>query len=251
MSLCNWFCFLLLIPATSTQQSGFLARLWQGISWDRHSNALVCTLSKPASSCLIPRIQQWAITSCTQNTGPIWGLFSLHIWFYEWKKVVQMVKNLPAMQRPRFNPWVEKIPWRREQLPTPLFLPRESQGQRSLVGYSPWGCKESDTTERLTLSISISLVPSQQGTTPISRQTESPRETHPQLFPFWQESQSIVDHNSFLPLSHNAHWYSIVKWETELREINLHQRPINTIDWGSFSLNMRRQGAMEILPSFS
>ena len=90
-----------------------------------------------------------------------------------------MVKNLPAMRRPRFNPWVEKIPWRREQLPTPVFLPRESQGQRSLVGYSPWGCKESDTTERLTLSISISLVPSQKGTTPISRQTESPRETHP------------------------------------------------------------------------
>ena len=205
-------------------------------------NVLGCTLSKLASSCLIPRTQQWAITSCTQNTGPRWGLFSLHIWFYEWKKVAQMVKNLPAMRRPRFNPW------RREQLSTPVFLPRESQGQRILVGYSPWGRKESDTTERLTLS--ISLVPSQQGTTPISRQTESPRETHPQLFPFWQESQSTVDRNSFLPLSHNAHWYPIVKWETELREINLHQRPINTIDWGSSSLNMRRQGAMEILPSF-
>ena len=33
--------------------------------------------------------------------------------------------------------------------PTPIFLPRESFGQRSLVGYSPWGCKESDTTEQL------------------------------------------------------------------------------------------------------
>ena len=62
--------------------------------------------------------------------------------------VAQMVKNLPAMQETR----VGKIPWRREWLPTPVFLPEESHGQRSLVGCSPWGCKESDMTERLTLS---------------------------------------------------------------------------------------------------
>ena len=40
--------------------------------------------------------------------------------------------------------------WRRKWQPTPVFLPGESHGQRSLVGYSPWGRKESDTTERLT-----------------------------------------------------------------------------------------------------
>ena len=38
-----------------------------------------------------------------------------------------------------FDPWVGKIPWRREWLPTPVFLPGEFHGQRSLVGYSPWG----------------------------------------------------------------------------------------------------------------
>ena len=38
-----------------------------------------------------------------------------------------------------FSPWVEKIPWRRKWQPTPVFLPGESHGQRSLVGYSPWG----------------------------------------------------------------------------------------------------------------
>ena len=37
------------------------------------------------------------------------------------------------------------------RLPTPVFSPGEFHGQKSLVGYSPWGCKESDTTERLTL----------------------------------------------------------------------------------------------------
>ena len=52
-----------------------------------------------------------------------------------------------------FEPWVRKIPWRREWLPTPVFLPGKSHGQRSLVGYSPWGHKESDTTttDQLTL----------------------------------------------------------------------------------------------------
>ena len=56
-----------------------------------------------------------------------------------------MVKNLPPMQEPEFNPWVRKIPWRKEWQPTPVFLPGESHGQRSLVGYSPWGRKETNT----------------------------------------------------------------------------------------------------------
>ena len=51
--------------------------------------------------------------------------------------------------RPGFDPWVGKIPWRRKWQPTPVFLPGESHERRSLVGYSPWGCKESDMTERL------------------------------------------------------------------------------------------------------
>ena len=45
-----------------------------------------------------------------------------------------------------FDPWVGKIPCRRKWQPTPGFLPGESHGQRSLVGYSPGGHQESDTT---------------------------------------------------------------------------------------------------------
>ena len=60
-----------------------------------------------------------------------------------------MVKNLPAMQ----ETWVPSLgredPERRKWQPTPVFLAGESQGQRSLVGYSPWGCKELDMTEQL------------------------------------------------------------------------------------------------------
>ena len=48
---------------------------------------------------------------------------------------------------------VRKEHWRRKWQPTPVFLPAESHGQRSLVGYGSWGCKESDTTEQLTLII--------------------------------------------------------------------------------------------------
>ena len=67
---------------------------------------------------------------------------------YSWASLVaQTVKNLPAIWRPGFDPWVGRIPWRRERLPSPVFLPGELHGQRSLVGYSPWSCKESDTTK--------------------------------------------------------------------------------------------------------
>ena len=64
--------------------------------------------------------------------------------------MAQMVKNLPAM----WETWVQTLGqedlWRREWQPTPVLLPGKSDGQRSLLGCSPWGHKELDTTERLT-----------------------------------------------------------------------------------------------------
>ena len=59
--------------------------------------------------------------------------------------VAQTVKHLSAMQ----ETWVVKIPWRRKWQPTPVFLPGKSHGRRSLVGYCPLGCKESDMIEQL------------------------------------------------------------------------------------------------------
>ena len=53
---------------------------------------------------------------------------------------------------PGFDPWIGKMPWRRERVPTPVFWPGEFYGL-----YSPWGCKESDTTERLSFSLSGEL----------------------------------------------------------------------------------------------
>ena len=68
--------------------------------------------------------------------------------FYEYGKaslLTQWNRIPPPSGRCGVSPWVGKIPWRRERQPTPVFLPGESHG-RSLVGYSSWGCKESDTT---------------------------------------------------------------------------------------------------------
>ena len=63
--------------------------------------------------------------------------------------VAQTVKNLPAIE-PMFHAWVGKIPWEKKWQPTPVFLPGKSYGQRSLMGYNPWGHKELDMSERLT-----------------------------------------------------------------------------------------------------
>ena len=76
------------------------------------------------------------------------------VYVYIWVSLVtQKVKNVCAMREIWINPWVGKIPWRRTWQPNPVFLPGEFHAQRSLVGYSPWGHKESDTTELLCIYI--------------------------------------------------------------------------------------------------
>ena len=66
--------------------------------------------------------------------------------------MAQLVRICLQCGRSGFDPWVRKIPWRREKLPTPVFWPGEFHGL-----YSPWGHKESDTTERPSLSFDIKL----------------------------------------------------------------------------------------------
>ena len=64
-------------------------------------------------------------------------------WWLRWYSICLQCGRLG------FNPWVGKISWRRKWQPTPVFLPGKSHGWRNLVGYGPWGCKQSETTERL------------------------------------------------------------------------------------------------------
>ena len=60
-----------------------------------------------------------------------------------------VIKNPPAMQEMWVLSLDQEDSWRRAWQPTPVFLPGEPHGQRSLAGYSPWGCKELDTPEQL------------------------------------------------------------------------------------------------------
>ena len=63
-----------------------------------------------------------------------------------------MVRNYLQCRRPGFDPWLGKIPWRREWPPTPVFLPGEFYGQRRLAGYCPWGGSQKvGHTEQLSL----------------------------------------------------------------------------------------------------
>ena len=74
-----------------------------------------------------------------------------HVYAKLASQVAQTVKNLPVMQGTYIWSWIGKIPWRREWLPTLVFLSELFHGQRSLEGYNPWSYKESDMTEQLTL----------------------------------------------------------------------------------------------------
>ena len=112
-----------------------------------------------------PHLQMWTEPSTGSNfqrpfspvqlisNAPTWPLVisfrKKKIQFVIQSLVAQTVKNHLQCRRLRFNSWVRKIPWRRKWLPTPVFLPGKSHGQRILVGYR-W--IESHTTGRLTLS---------------------------------------------------------------------------------------------------
>ena len=97
------------------------------------------------------------------------------------KKNKKTKTHLPMQETkdPRVSslcPWVGKIPWRRAWRPTPVFLPGESHGQRSLVGYSPWGCRESDTTELLHCHFSLLCIGKGNGNPLQCSCLENPRE---------------------------------------------------------------------------
>ena len=72
--------------------------------------------------------------------GPTWG-------FPGGASGKELACQCRKCKRGGLHPWVGKIPWRTAWQPTAVFLSGESLGQRSLAGYSPGGCKESDTTE--------------------------------------------------------------------------------------------------------
>ena len=132
-----WICFVFNFPSWA---------ILSPLSNPHKSGCLVLLLS-PLESRQMILFKSEQITSknskeahdCIYNCGKV----------YKSKNTVDSRVCLQC-RRLRVDPWVRKIPWRREWQPTPVFLPGEFHGQRRLVGCSSWGHMELDTTEWLT-----------------------------------------------------------------------------------------------------
>ena len=89
-----------------------------------------------------------------KKTNATWALFgqvSRMLWCLESHIGSDSEESAGKYKKPGFDLWVRKIPWRREWQSTPVFLPGEFHGRRSLAAYGPGGHKELDMTEGLTL----------------------------------------------------------------------------------------------------
>ena len=106
------------------------------VCWATH---LYCLLHIETTNLLVGKRNFKDILFCSSKLSLACVSFNILL-----PKVTQMIKKLPTVQETLVNHCVRKIPWRREWLPTLVFLPEEFHGQRSLEGYSPWSQKESD-----------------------------------------------------------------------------------------------------------
>ena len=111
--------------------------------------------STPISSCVLSfhiSWGRWWAWRAYVKTRKGWKIviISTKLWA---SLVAQMVKNLTAMQETRVWSLGLEDPWRKEWQPTPVSLPGESHGQRSLAGYGLWSHKESNTMEQLIRSL--------------------------------------------------------------------------------------------------
>ena len=107
------------------------------------------SLADPHSLCKVSLTV--SIITCFQ----ILCLNILHV--LTWSSFIGLFEFIGCLQceRPGFDSWIGKIPWKRQWQSTPVLLPGKSHGWRSLVGYSPWARKESDTTERLHFHLAL------------------------------------------------------------------------------------------------
>ena len=104
-------------------------------------------------------IPAWRIP-CTEESGGLQSMGSQrdgHNWAtnildFRWLSGKEPACQCRWCMGHRFHLWVRKIPWRKEWQPTQVFLSGEFHAQKSLVGYSPWGCKELDMAEHVHIS---------------------------------------------------------------------------------------------------
>ena len=130
-------------PVIVTSRGFLLQTAWSPWGWEQALQLIPLPLQPGEAKSHLFRAQRDCVSHSLllyhnekTATGPSWWLRQSRI--------------CPQYRRPRFDPWVRQIPWRRKWLPTPVFLPGESHGQRNLASYGPQGHKELDTNERLT-----------------------------------------------------------------------------------------------------
>ena len=99
------------------------------------------------------------------RTSQIWYPVHIHVTFFRWLNDEESACQCRRHRIRGFDPWFGKMPWRRKWQPTPVFLPGESHGQRSLAGYSSWGRKEPDTTEHAWMHAHIHTNPLKENNT--------------------------------------------------------------------------------------
>ena len=126
---------LFVTPQTVAHQ----ASLVHWTPWARTLEWVCHALLQPRDPAQVSLIAGWFFKGWVAGHLAPW-------WLRQWRVCLQC-------ERSRLDPWVRKIPWRRKGQPTPVFLPGESHGFRSLEGYSAWGLKELDMIEQLTLCI--------------------------------------------------------------------------------------------------
>ena len=149
-------------------------------------------------------------------------LHSVHLCYLSFL-MAQQLRYACQFRRLGFNPWVRKIPWRRKWQWTPVFLPGESHGQRSLVGYSPWGHKR----------VRHDLTSKQQSISPMN--VQKPMIVRLPLHILSQKVTFIFDHAQFLIISQFIGWAIwnclFSKWNNDIcsfKQFNL----IFWIIWG-------------------
>ena len=114
--------------------------MWGGCYWVTILHLLAIPLLSKYDNCDHQVFPQARVCS---NQAKQLAEYIVLLWWLRWSRICQKCK------RSRFSLQVGKTPWRMAWQPTPVFLPGEAHAQRSLVGYSPWYLKESDTAEQL------------------------------------------------------------------------------------------------------
>ena len=126
-----------------------------------------------------------------------------------------VIKSPPAKcRRCGFDPWVGKIHWRRKWQPTSVFLPGKSHGQRSLVGCSPWGHEESDTTERLHFHFSLSCIGEGNGNPLQCSCSENPRDRGAWWAAIYGVTQSRTQLKQLSSSSSSRMWWALTVYIT-------------------------------------